>query len=356
VSRKPSPRRRSRPKGAAPRKRGHQPSAALRRIVLAVIAVLVLAPVWLVWSYIGPGPSARQGVATTVMLDKGAGVAQIAKRLHEAGVIRSPLLFVTAARLTGAASHLKAGEYEVPSHAAMTRVLADIRNGRVVRHGVSIPEGFTSEMAAEAVNRQDVLVGEAVAPPEGTILPDTYQVQRGEDRAEVIGRMRAAQDKLLATLWANRQPGLPFATPMEAVTLASIVEKETALPAERPRIAAVFLNRLRNHIRLESDPTIIYGVSRGRPLGRGITYQELTTATPWNTYRIDGLPPTPIANPGRAALEAVLNPPKSDDLFFVADGSGGHVFASTFEQHQKNVARWREVERAQAAKTKEAAK
>lgn len=325
----------------------------LRRIALAVIAVLVIAPVWLAWSYLGPGPSAKQGAATTVMLDKGAGVAQIARRLREDGVIRSPLLFVSAARLTGAASRLKAGEYEIPSRASMTRVLADIRNGRVVRHGVSIPEGWTSQMAADAVNRQDVLVGQAVAPPEGSILPDTYQVQRGEDRAEVIGRMRAAQDKLLAALWANRQPGLPFATPQDAVILASIVEKETALPAERPRIAAVFVNRLRNHMRLESDPTIIYGVSRGRPLGRGITYQELTTATPWNTYRIDGLPPSPIANPGRAALEAVLNPPKSDELFFVANGSGGHVFSSTFEQHQKNVARWRQVERAQAAQTKE---
>jgi UPF0755 protein len=161
--------------------------------------------------------------------------------------------------------------------------------------------------------------------------------------------MREAQDKLLDAEWPRRQPGLPFATPMDAVALASIVEKETGVPAERPRIAAVYINRLRQGMRLESDPAVIYGVSKGRPLGRGLTRAELNTPTPYNTYLVAGLPPTPIANPGRAAIEAVLNPPKTDELFFVASGDGGHVFAATYAEHEKNVARWRAVERQRLA-------
>lgn len=316
---------------------------------LAAVTILGLLVLGGVWTYLGPGPKARQGEITTVMLERGAGVRQIAATLGEAGVISSPSIFVTAARLTGAAGELKAGEYDFPSGVSMRRVLSDVRAGRVVRHLVTIPEGWTSEMAAEAVNRQPVLTGFAETPPEGGILPDTYQVHRGQARSEVVAEMRAARDKLLAELWAARQPGLPISTPEEAVTLASIVEKETGVASERPRIAAVFMNRLRKGMRLESDPTIIYGISRGRPLGRGLLASEVATATPYNTYRIDGLPPTPIANPGRDALAAVLNPPSTNELFFVADGSGGHVFAATYDEHLRNVARWRQVERAQGA-------
>jgi UPF0755 protein len=317
-------------------------------IALTAASVLGLFVLGGVWTYFGPGPKAPQGGITTVILERGAGVRQIAASLGEAGAISSPSVFVMAARLTGAASELKAGEYDITSGASMATVLSDIRHGRVVRHLVTVPEGWTSEMAIEAVNRQPVLTGIVEAPPEGAILPDTYQVHRGQSRAEVVAEMRAARDALLAELWANRQPGLPISTPEEAVTLASIVEKETGLASERPRIAAVFMNRLRKGMRLESDPTIIYGISRGRPLGRGLLASEVATQTPYNTYRIDGLPPTPIANPGRDALEAVLNPPQSDELFFVADGTGGHVFASTYEHHLRNVARWRQVERSQA--------
>jgi UPF0755 protein len=204
-------------------------------------------------------------------------------------------------------------------------------------------------MAAEAVSRDIVLTGVAVPPPEGALLPETYEVRRGEDRAAVLKRMQDAQRKLLAALWPARQPGLPFTTPEQAVTLASIVEKETAVPDERPRIAAVYINRLRIGMRLESDPTTIYGISQGRPLGRGITRAELAAKTPYNTYQLTGLPPTPIANPGKAAIAAVLNPPKTDELFFVANGLGGHAFASSFAQHQQNVARWREIERQRQA-------
>ena len=319
------------------------------RVLLSLVLVAILAGGWVVWTYGGPGPGAKHGPATTVMLERGAGVTQIAHALKTAGVIGSTQVFLMAAKLTGAARALKAGEYEFRSHASMAGILADIREGKVVRHLVTVPEGWTSEMVVDVVLRQPVLQGPIQEPSEGAILPDTYQVERGEQRNDVIRRMELAQQKLLSELWATRQAGLPFKTPEAAVTLASIVEKETALPAERPRIAAVYINRLRQGMRLESDPTTIYGISKGKPLGRGLTMTELMTTTPYNTYKIDGLPPGPIANPGKASLAAVLDPPSTSELFFVANGQGGHVFASTYAEHQRNVARWRAIERAHAA-------
>ena len=323
----------------------------MRRLFAALIGVAVLAAAWALWSYAGPGPAAKDGKATDVILPKGAHVAQIASALEQAGVIRSRLVFEVAAKFGGASRKLKAGEYEFASGANMSAVLADIANGRVVRRFVSIPEGFTSDMAMDAVRAAPLLTGAVETPPEGSLLPDSYQYQRGDDRAALVQKMRAAHDRLLAELWAGRAPDLPLKTPEQAVILASIVEKETGIPSERPHIAALFENRLKAGIKLESDPTIIYGVSKGRPLGRGILKSEVEAATPYNTYRIVGLPPTPISNPGRAALEAVLNPPKTDDMFFVANGTGGHVFASTFAEHQANVAKWRAIEKQRAAGT-----
>ncbi|MDO8296240.1 MAG: endolytic transglycosylase MltG, partial [Caulobacter sp.] len=200
---------------------------------------------------------------------------------------------------------------------------------------------MTSEMVVEALNREPALTGVAPVPPEGAVLPETYDFQRGEDRAAVLQRMMDARDSLLATLWAKRQPDLPYDTLEEAVILASIVEKETGVASERPQVASVFVNRLMKGMRLESDPTIIYGITKGRPLGRRIFLSELKAPTPYNTYAIEGLPPTPIANPGRASLAAVLDPPVTDYIFFVADGSGGHAFAATYEEHQRNVEKWR---------------
>jgi len=318
------------------------------RLFVALLVVAMLGGGWVVWAYRGPGPAARQGPSTDVILPKGASTAQIAGALKAAGVIGSRELFYLAAKLGGAGRRLKAGEYEFRSGQSMAQVLSDIAQGKVVKRFVSVPEGWTSDMAADAVRADPVLTGDIETPPEGSLLPDSYQVQRGEARAAVIGRMQAARDQLLAQLWAGRAPDLPLKTPEEAVTLASIVEKETGIPAERPRIAAVFENRLRAGIRLESDPTIIYPITKGRPLGRGITRSELDAGTPYNTYKIAGLPPTPIANPGRASLAAVLNPPKSDEMFFVADGTGGHVFASTYAEHAANVAKWRAIERQRA--------
>ena len=313
----------------------------------AIGMVLIVVTLWL---YQGPGPAAKSGDITTVVLRKGASLPEIATSLEGGGVIRSSSIFMTLAQTTGAARALKAGEYEFKSRASMAEVLDAIRHGRIVRHKVTIPEGITSDMAVDILMRSKVLTGVVPTPPEGSILPETYQVQRGEDRSAVLQRMMDDRDQLVDELWSHRQKGLPFTTKDEAVTLASIVEKETGLASERPRVAAVFVNRLRTGMRLGSDPTIIYGLTRGRPLGRGILLSELQRQTPYNTYLIDGLPPTPIANPGRAAIAAVLDPPNTNELYFVADGTGGHVFAKTYAEHEANVARWRQVERNRAAK------
>jgi UPF0755 protein len=306
---------------------------------------LIAALVW-GWSvYYAPGPSARSGDETVVTLPSGSGVSAIAATLKEAGVIRSIDMFKAAASLTGADRKLRAGEYKVDSRTSLRGVLKLLTDGRVVRHFVTIPEGWSSAQAVDILNAEDVLTGTVQVPAEGSLWPDTYEVSRGETRAAVITRMQAAMDKNLAELWAQRSPMTVVRSPEDAVNLASIVEKETGLAAERPRVAAVFSNRIRMGMRLESDPTIVYGLTRGRPLGRGIRQSELTCDTGYNTYLISGLPPTPIANPGKDAIAAVLNPPRSEDLFFVADGTGGHVFARTFDEHLANVARWREVER-----------
>ncbi len=318
--------------------------------VFALLGFLALATG--LWTYQGPGPAAKSGEQTTVDLRKGASLQEVASTLKRAKVIGSSSVFAAAAQLTGSARQLKAGEYQFPSHASMAQVLATIRDGKTVSHRITVAEGLTSEMVAEIVAREPLLTGVAPTPAEGTILPETYQFERGEDRAKVLARMVDAQDKLLAVLWEHRQPGLPLLSPEQAVTLASIVEKETGKATERPQVAAVFINRLRLGMRLQSDPTVIYGVSRGRPLGRGLRMSELTAASIYNTYQIDGLPPGAIANPGREALAAVLDPPRSDDLYFVADGTGGHVFAATLDDHNRNVEHWRviEAQRAKAAK------
>jgi UPF0755 protein len=327
--------------------------AATATLSLFIIAALVAA-----WSvFYAPGPAARDGQETTIVtLPSGAGVSAIAATLKSAGVIRSTDMFKAAATLTGADRKLRAGEYEVPSKASLRSVIVLLVEGRVVRHYVTLPEGWSSVQAVDILNRQPILIGTVDGTPdEGSLWPDTYEVSRGETRNAVVARMRRARDENLARLWAARSPTTVVRSPEEAMVLASIVEKETGLAAERPRVAAVFTNRLRAGMRLESDPTIVYGITRGRPLGRGIRRSELDRATAWNTYQIDGLPPTPIANPGRDAVAAVLNPPRSDELFFVADGTGGHVFARTYDEHLANVARWREIERRKAGLPPEAA-
>jgi UPF0755 protein len=313
---------------------------ALATLGAGLLVALALA----LFLYFGPGPAAPLGASTTVVLRSGAGVPEIAADLARAGVIGSDTLFILAAEATGAAHRLKAGEYDFGSRAPLAEVISAIAAGRVVRHFVTIPEGVTSQAVMETLMREDFLTGVAPAPPEGAVLPETYEARRGDERSAVLRRMMEARDRVLADLWAHRRADLPYRTPEDAVILASIVEKETAKPDERQRIAAVFVNRLQQHMRLESDPTVIYGLTGGRPLGHPIRASELQSPTPYNTYRIDGLPPTPIGNPGEASLAAVLDPPHTAELYFVADGTGGHVFSTTLAEHQQHVAQWRAVE------------
>ncbi len=326
-----------------PRRSGLVAAALAASATFSLFLIAGLAWAWSV--YYAPGPSARQGDTTVVSLPSGSGVSAIAATLKNAGVIKSVDMFKAATALTGADRRLRAGEYEVPTRASLKTLIRLLTDGRVVRHFVTIPEGWSSAQAVDILNAETVLTGTIdEVPEEGSLWADTYEVSRGETRASVIGRMQRDAANNLAELWAARSPNTVVRTPEEAVILASIVEKETGLARERPRVAAVFSNRLRIGMRLESDPTIIYGITKGRPLGRGIRLSELQRDTGWNTYLIDGLPPTPIANPGRQALAAVLNPPRTDDLFFVADGTGGHVFARTYTEHLANVSRWRAIE------------
>ncbi len=339
-------------RGAGAPKSGQPESGPATALLAAsatfsVFLIVVLVAAWSV--FYAPGPQAREGDTTIVTLPSGAGVSAIAARLKAAGVIRSTDMFKAAATLTGADRKLRAGEYEVPGGASLRSVLVLLVEGKVVRHYVTLPEGWSSAQAVDILMKQPILTGEIpTTPEEGSLWPDTYEISRGDTRASVIARMTTAQADNLARLWAARSPRTVVRSPEEAVILASIVEKETAVAAERPRVAAVFSNRLRIGMRLESDPTIVYGITKGRPLGRGIRRSELDARTDWNTYQIDGLPPTPIANPGGEALAAVLDPPVSQELFFVADGSGGHAFARTYDEHLANVARWREIERRKA--------
>jgi UPF0755 protein len=323
--------------------------AGLSGALYTLLAVVVVLGVFSAWLYLGPGPRARSGVSTTVMLRRGAGLSEIGGDLKRAGVVASSPLFIAAADLARGRHGLKAGEYAFPSRASLHDVIARMKAGLIVHHRVTVPEGLSSRQVADLLAASAVLTGPVSAPPEGSVLPETYEVVRGDTRASVLARMSEARDRLLATLWASRKPNLPFVTPEQAVTLASIVEKETALPAERPHVAAVYVNRLRQAIKLEADPTIIYAAGNGLPLGHPILASELAAPGPYNTYLNTGLPPTPIDNPGRASLAAALDPSDSDDLYFVATGQGGHVFSKSLAEHDKNVARWREAQKAATA-------
>lgn len=292
--------------------------------------------------YSAPGPLVGEKV---LIVDPGLSVSQIGAALEQNGIVSNARLFAIMAQLTGQRATLKAGEYAFPASASMRDVMALIASGKSITYKISIPEGFTSEMAVDRVNANDVLAGPpAAVPPEGAILPDTYVFRRGMTKQKLVDDMRGAQAKLLAELWAARQPDPVIETPEQAVTLASIVEKETAVPEERPIIASVFINRLKKGMRLQSDPTIIYGIAGGKGrLDRALTSADIKAETAYNTYRIKGLPPGPIANPGRAALAAVLNPQQTEHLYFVANGSGGHSFAATLEEHNRNVKQWRQI-------------
>jgi UPF0755 protein len=311
-------------------------------ILLGVIGAVAVELANEMWRRPGPLPH-----PATVLIPPKTSTHDIAATLQGAGVVANALLYEGEIHLQSQAAKVKAGEYAIPAHASMADVTAIMVSGKSIQHKLTIAEGLTSDMAYKLVAANPVLVGDAgPEPAEGALLPETYLFTRGTTRREILARMEKTETKFLAQQWAARADGLPFATPQQAVIMASIVEKETALPEERRHVAAVFLNRLKTGMKLQSDPTIIYGISKGYPLGRPIYESEIESATPYNTYVIPGLPSAPICNPGKDSLAAVLRPEDSDDLYFVANGKGGHVFAATESEHLRNVAAWRAIERA----------
>jgi UPF0755 protein len=306
-------------------------------IALAVAAVLVATNLW-----VGTGPAERP---VTVVVPEGASLARAATALERAGAIRSANRFRLLARVFGGGGSIKAGEYRIPAGASQKDVLALLEEGKVRQRLVAVPEGYPSVLVHDAVVRADGLNGEVAVPAEGSILPDSYAYQRGDTRAALVARMQQAMKDYLAAAWAKRKPGIAVTTPEQAIVLASIVEKETGKPAERRTVAAVYGNRLRLGMPLQADPTVIYPITKGRPLGRRILRSELHAKNGYNTYASPGLPVGPIANPGRASIDAVLDPAQSQALYFVADGSGGHVFANTLAEHNANVAKWYAIRR-----------
>ncbi|HEY5203256.1 MAG TPA: endolytic transglycosylase MltG [Roseiarcus sp.] len=327
-----------------PRRMGLSSLSGLLTFVLLGALATVGGLAWLMKEARSPGPLTEDKV---IMIAREDDAATIAEQLERAGVIDSATWFNILTALDGNRGALKRGEYAFKAGMTMNDVENELIAHRVVRYKLTIPEGLTSEQVVDRLREDSVLTGDVREPPrEGSLMPDTYYFERGDTRQSILSRMAKVQTKAVEDIWKARSPDLPIKSPWEMVTLASIVEKETAKPDERPRVAGVFINRLDKHMRLGSDPTIVYGLVQGKgTLGRSITKADLNQSTPYNTYIIDGLPPGPICNPGKAALEAVANPARSKDLYFVADGTGGHAFSETLDQHNKNVARWRQIEK-----------
>lgn len=318
-----------------------------RFLLIVLLLALVLGGAWAFerWNFEQPGPAPAEKV---VLVEPGDHVNTIARHLADAGVVANADLFRLGLRLRNLQGELKAGEYAFPAHSSMHQTADILIGGKSIQHKLTAAEGLTSEMIYKLVVADPVLVGEpGPMPQEGALLPETYLFTRGTTRKALIARMVKDRRALLDRLWASRADGLPIKTREEAITLASIVEKETGIAQERRHVAGVFVNRLRLGMKLQSDPTIIYDITRGYPLGRGIRESELLRASPHNTYAIAGLPPTPICNPGRDAIAAVLNPAATNDLFFVANGTGGHAFSATQGEQNKNVAAWRQIEKGQ---------
>ncbi|SDJ23806.1 UPF0755 protein [Bradyrhizobium sp. Rc2d] len=316
-------------------------------ITLVLIAMLGAGGVYYYGRQVleAPGPLREDKI---VNIPQRAGKRDIAETLNREGVTDiNPWVFIASVAALKASSDLKPGEYSFQKNASLRDVIATIVEGKVVQHAVTIPEGLTSEQIVARLSDNDIFTGSVrELPREGTLLPETYKFPRGTTREQVIQRMQQAHKRVLAEIWERRSQDIPVKTPEQLVTLASIVEKETGKPDERSRVAAVFVNRLKQRIKLQSDPTIIYGLVGGKgTLGRPIKRSEITQPSPYNTYVIEGLPPGPISNPGRASLEAAANPARTRDLYFVADGTGGHAFTETYDAHQKNVAKLRAMEK-----------
>lgn len=315
-------------------------SAVIILVILAVISLYLAKGI-----FNGSGPSQQSKI---VWIKPGTGIKGIASILANSGLINSESFFVYGVSFENKSKDLKAGEYLIPAHASMRQIIDILVSGKSIQHSFTVPEGLTVQQVFERLQQQDFLSGAvpAVLPPEGSLMANTVSYSRGTTRAEIVNRLQAEQTKLVAEVWAGRAVGLPLKNPSELVTLASIVEKETGIASERPMVAAVFYNRLAKNMRLQSDPTVIYGLfgGAGKPADRPIYRSDLEKETPFNTYKINGLPPMPIANPGKDALEATAHPATTEDLYFVADGTGGHIFAKSLDEHNANVRRWRKLQ------------
>ena len=318
----------------------------MRRIVLTVAALLLAGLAFAAFNFIHgwtrPGPLETD---LTFTVPEGASLRSTANILEEQGAIGSATAFLARAKLLGGNGSIKAGEYLLPRRASSSAILDLLQSGKTIVHLITIPEGMPSILVYERLMANEELTGEIPVPEEGTVMPDSYGYQKGESRAAVLKRMQSAMSSFIAEQWPKRSPSSPVRTPNEAITLASIVEKETSIPAERPTVAGVYANRLRQGMMLQADPTIIYPITKGKPLGRRILRSEIRAVNDYNTYAMTGLPKGPIANPGRSSIEAVLRPADTRALYFVADGEGGHIFANTLDEHNANVHKWYDIRR-----------
>lgn len=317
-------------------RRGLGPALAAALLALGALG-------WTVGGWFVPGPLAK---GTAFIVPDGASLATVASQLEAAGAVRGATAFRLRARLLGGGAPIKAGEFLLPEGASNAAILSIIQGDEVLRRFVTVPEGMPSILVHERLLANPLLTGTVEVPAEGSILPDTYEVQKGESRQAVVLRMQAAMQRALAEEWAARASDAVVKTPAEALSLAAIVEKETGKPAERKIVAGLYSNRLRQGIMLQADPTIIYPITKGKPLGRRIRQSEIQAVNAYNTYAMVGLPKGPITNPGRASLNAVLHPAQTAALYMVADGTGGHLFAETLPEHNANVERWYAIRKA----------
>ena len=326
------------------RRSGANPVRRLGCIILLIgLAVVAFVGFRFVHGWTETGPATQN---ISIVVPEGSTLSDAAVLLKSAGAGRSADAFLTRAKVFGGAKPIKAGEFVLPKGASNREILSILQGGKTLTRLVTIPEGMPSILVQERLMANDELTGDVAVPQEGSVLPDSYAFDKGEPRAAVLKRMQAAMDKALAKLWAERAPNTIAKSPQEAIILASIVEKETAIAKERPMVAGVYSNRLRKNMMLQADPTIIYPITRGKPLGRRIKKSEIADVNDYNTYAMTGLPKGPIANPGRLSILAVLHPAETNALYFVADGKGGHIFADTYQQHNENVRKWFEIRRA----------